>query len=656
MKFSNLVRYVFTGGCVVVIVLLFLHLNVMPITVSGLSGISSETGMATIMVMLVVAVIYFIGVIFFGFRLWISRFDLFSKLYAGKRRTLAMLFFPYVMLDVNHLCIGLKYFRKAHNNLPHWIYLVDRPDTLLDSMVDYTFKVADEDVDDEMKYMNETAVALIFILYLTLFAQLVTFAINIVSGKDIQTDVLHAMIVLVVLIALLSMVAYTFAIKFLMKLGNMEKVCKDAKNISNMSFVLNQYPTAFVLIRTTTKSLQKDKIRDNTCLKEALCSVARQDYPNIKVLVLDDVLNKKGSKTKEVIEEYKRIELKRRGRRLSISYDMEICNGAAGAAYSIRELFLTIANERDVAIMLDDDDTLRHDCAITDIMVSMNMRRADICLCSFETTEDKHLNICNKGGKTHNAIVKSLEEQDQVFGRNIVMASSMGWTKAYSYNQVEKYNEYILKTSLKSGNALDIYKDIKRYEDFPDILVLASSVNGKLPRITGVSTPTHNYTKREGAITTTPKKEDFLEARPKFLALTLNLAFVAEEKHNSSVLVNSKEKWMLSSENTLNIIRFVLYKTLQISNILMGNKKKAEEEGDSAWDEFKDVKKDAFYKALLEELKNTVDIDSLKNKLQILIQPQSGDCNELSLDELLIKALTRMYEENKNDIDIKNLK
>ena len=645
MKFSNLVRYVFTGGFVAVIVLFILIINDIIEPWKDSSNIlEGENGVISIMIMLLIAAFYFIGVIFSGVRLWLSKFDCFFYFYNSKLRFWGRLLFPYVMFDVNHLCADLKYTYKAHCNFPHWIYLVNRPDKLLDCMVDYTFKLADEDVDDEMRYMNETATTLIFILYLSLFAQLVAFGLTVDVNKLMPN--LFAMIILAGLIVLLSVVAYTFAFKFLMKLGNMEKVCKDAKNILNMPFSIHEYPTAFILIRTTTKSFEENKKRNNDCLKDALCSVAMQDYPNIKVIVLDDVVDKKDSRTKEVIDAYKNLELKEERRKLSMSYDKGICNGAAGSAYHIRELFLTIASERDVAIMLDDDDTLKYNGAISDIMIRMHMCGADICLSSFETTEDLQLNICNKGGKTHNDIVKRLEKKAEVFSRKMVMASSIGWTKAYTYNQVKKYNDYILKTSINGEEAHKMYKALERYEDFPDILVLASSVDGKLPLITGVSTPTHNYTKRAGGITTTPNLDDFLKVRSQFLAFTLGLAFIAEKE----------ERWKVSEENTIDVLRFVLFKTLQISNIIMGNKKKFVEENDTAWKDFNVINNATFYRSLCKALKKTVDVGILKVKLRTLIQLKDEDGKELSLDELMKIALEKIYKDNKEDIDIANLK
>jgi hypothetical protein len=228
------------------------------------------------------------------------------------------------------------------------------------------------------------------------------------------------------------------------------------------------------------------------------------------------------------------------------------------------------------------------------------------------------------------------------------MISSIGWTKVYKYSQIEKYNNFILKTKLKEKEeAKVLYEKLARYEDFPDILVLSSSVDGKLPILTGLSRPTHNYTKRKGGITTTPNINDFKIARPQFLVLTLNLA-----------LNSDKENWNITSENVLNIVRFVLFKTLQISNILMGYKKKFIE-GDKDLSDFGKLKANYFYKILCNCIEEEVkDIHLLNKYLKLFLGDQTlYEKNEKSEMKYLVKkALEFMYNENKDDIDIDDLK
>ena len=697
LKFSNLVRFVFTGGFTLVIAYFMYYFNSDLFSYgkkycenatadnTAFDFLNSIDGIGII----TIAVMYFIGVILFGFRMWLSQLSRNCK----ASKIVRWILFPYISLDINHLCDEFKENRKEGRRIPDWIYMVKQPSELLDRVVEYMFKGAGEDADDEMKYMNETATTLILILYLTILIQLGILIFDWANGNfSIEQTKTYILIwgILSLFVLILSMIAKTFAIKFLIKLGHLENVCKGLKDKSELPFSPNEYPTAFVLIRTTRKENNKQQKRkgkrgeDHASVKKvyeyienALCSVAMQDYPNTRVIILEDVesINNSETNNSEITAIINAIQKKygQKWERL-ISYNQDKCEGPAGTAYRIRELFLMVASERDIAIMLDDDDTLRHDGAISDIVLHMCMNQAEICLCSFETIEEMHLNICNNGGKTHNDIVKRLEEKAEMFDTSKVMVSSIGWTKAYTKKQVEKYNNNILGTQIQvvknveveekkieREKAADIYRELKRYEDFPDILVLASSNKGEAPpRITGVSIPTHNYSKHTGGITTIPDICDFKNARPKFLVLTLKLAFAAEE--------NRIDTWSISNENVQNIIMYVLFKTIQISNIMMSHRRKYEEAGNDKWYKFKDATKDSFVDNLYEALrqmteeeqtrikevlnKYTVEYEYITPKGEVIPQPLPSN----DLKELMRTALTTFYKRNRADIDIKDLK
>jgi ABC-type multidrug transport system fused ATPase/permease subunit len=319
LKFSNLVKYLFTGGVALVVVLFFIPKETRIFISDMYNEYSSALG--TIMFIFIIAVIYFLGVLIFGVRLCLSLLIAFNK-WLYKNNSLnkfiyefILILCPFVRFDVNHMAKKLSISSNLNFYLPNWIYLVKHPQRLLDCMVDYTFKVAGEDIDDEMRYMNETAVTLMFIFSLT-----IPFLINYIVCFDVSWIIF---IPFVVLYGLLCVLSYIFAVKFLTKLGNMEKVCENEKIMSNLPFQLNELPTVYVLIRTTDR--QK---RSNDCLKDALNSVAKQDYPNIKIIVLDDVDETEKSKTQDII-----VESKRNHNNLSISYDKHQCGGPAGAAY-----------------------------------------------------------------------------------------------------------------------------------------------------------------------------------------------------------------------------------------------------------------------------------------------------------------------------------
>ena len=88
----------------------------------------------------------------------------------------------------------------------------------------------------------------------------------------------------------------------------------------------------------------------------------------------------------------------------------------------------------------------------------------------------------------------------------------------------------------------------------------------------------------------------------------------------------------------------------------MGNKKKFVEENDTVWKDFNVINNATFYRSLCKALKKTVDVGILKVKLRTLIQLKDEDGKELSLDELMKIALEKIYKDNKEDIDIANLK
>ena len=302
LKFSSLVRFVFTGGFALAIAYLLYSCN------SNMAGISEAiTGNAVleslksiggIGITVAIAVMYFVGVLFFGLRMSLSRNCKISK-FAGWRKFL----FPYIRLDVNHLCNELKESREEGRRIPDWIYMVKRPGELLDRVVEYMFKGAREDADDEMRYMNDTATTLIFILYLAILLLFVRFIIALIGSSLVSepTNILILLTVLIGLVLILSVIAKTFAIRFLMKLGHMENVCKGVKDISKLSFSPNEYPTAFVLIRTTRKegnnkkqeqqetevTGEKDK-NEYKYIENALRSVATQDYPNVRIIILEN--------------------------------------------------------------------------------------------------------------------------------------------------------------------------------------------------------------------------------------------------------------------------------------------------------------------------------------------------------------------------------
>jgi hypothetical protein len=153
-----------------------------------------------------------------------------------------------------------------------------------------------------------------------------------------------------------------------------------------------------------------------------------------------------------------------------------------------------------------------------------------------------------------------------VKGYNICFASSIGWTKSYRYDVVKAYNESILNDTntisyededgTKKISYAELYRELSRYEDFPDFLTLLFKAKGKKKGyvITGVEEPTHLYHKNPTSITGDVNIEDFMKARPHFLALTLIICSSCKKN-----FVRHAFRYALT---------YVMFKELQICNII----------------------------------------------------------------------------------------
>ena len=618
LRFSDIVRYFFVGGftCFIVVVLndfivceegiptklcdlIAMIANVDDAKNLTQLAVSFFSSGSVVTLILAFALMCFVGVIVQGFRMFVSYIPRWRRKESRyKMAKWTVLLFGPLYLDVYSFCYVLRKYKSA--SLPSWVYISDIPNKLLATLEDFVTQRTSENIDGDMKFFNDCFSALALVLYVATIVTVLSFPTH-------WNNVLIFFAAYVLCAGLAAMFAY----RHINNIGSKCLACEKEGQTLGHLYDLYGSPVAFVLIRTTTKG-GRDNRKKLTC---ALESIAMQTYKNIRILIPEDVDESSFElMTQSVVEEFVNKQIKETGIKdfaSRVSLSRKKCGGPAGAAYYIRETFINIAKKNDVAIMLDDDDTLRREDSILDIINQICRFQADICLSSFETMEEVELNICNNGGKTHNDIVSYLSRKPStvstVKGYNICFASSIGWTKSYRYDVVKAYNESILNdtntilyadgSSQKKISYSELYRDLSRYEDFPDFLTLLFKAKGKKKGyvLTGVEEPTHLYHKNPTSITGDVNIEDFMKSRPHFLALTL---IICSSCKNS--FVKHAFRYALT---------YVMFKELQICNIFAKYTLAAlEGTQNNNYESFKEKS----YKNFLSEVDNLLQINKLK--------------------------------------------
>lgn len=287
--------------------------------------------------------------------------------------------------------------------------------------------------------------------------------------------------------------------------------------------------------------------------RDAIESVVRQDYSNIRIVILQD--------------SWWRISGKPRMRRLPkfcrniIPEDIDVifysCNnsGAAHSLYNIREILFELGNDNDVAVTLDDDDIFAYSEAISDIVKRMSDGAA-ICLTQFENIGQQSMNIVNRGGDRHNRLVEQAQINTQMnipYGAgSLCFADSLGWTKCYRVGVLKRYHDDLYDYFGSYRKLFRFLSKNNAFEDFPEIINLCRSGIS----VVGLDKPTHAYRKHNGSITSSPCKKDFVVKRPNYLALLVCL------------YRQLKEQNLLADGTDMVIARYCIVKILTIENIL----------------------------------------------------------------------------------------
>lgn len=550
--------------------------------------------------------------------------------------------------SVYHACLWVKLCGIHKPDIPDWLYLTDKPNRTLDYVSGRLAKnVMNEDMNslNESFYYNEFFMGLSFVIIFVpvivlivsahaldlsdwivlLFVGLLLVDIGCFhsvksrarSIKNIWAEVgflLAAALMWVLLAGSVEMltpttamlastfaavvavrkIANMFAMKYLKSINTHYNALEDYY-ANGQRYIVDRIPFIYVLIRTHYYKERLDFIT------ESINTVLDQTYPNKRIIIFDDC-PKGGAPESDGLDLIQQIEqnlFAKHGPKPDHIDDLKkICIykkasrhfGPSGSSIEIREAFLTEASERDIALLLDDDDYLDRKDALMDIAVVMNATHADICLTTFRNLNDMGSVLSNAGGKFHNEQVKFIagKRVGVEYDRNLIFTDTLGWTKVYSYATMERYLGYIkayneeiadrVKADSTHSRPDDClidrrFNEIEAFEDFPDFILYLFEDT----RIAGIERPIHCYRKRKDSATDLNGKKyadvaaAFLQ-RKQFLAYTLGLAsFIT--RYQQSPAARHLKAWRSYRELREDAIpetkEFISYKLAVICNIIL---------------------------------------------------------------------------------------
>lgn len=655
IKFSDIIRYILLGGIAATVFLFFIgavtDIDFMQYY-SVFSGHLTDGKIPEIIIVIaLIAVFYIIGIMQQGCRLGVvqavnncrkvkfindaleAMAHSGNPLYKLSRTLLLPSYFYYY----ENYCRVLKFKQDKKGLYPSWIYISDHPESLAGVIAAYLSNSEEDDKESDGRYLNELLTALLIpirILAITAFA-ISLFQVASPEFSDIRWAELGAARFFLVsgsLSIVILWLARAYAIEYIKELGHRCEAAeeKNARGAVRL-YSAKGAPSVYVLIRTTLKG-GRDA---GKYLEEALESVRMQTYGKIHIIILEDRDETDASDNAGIIPD---TILKFKHRCASdktfsslynrITYSHASCGGAAGSVYQIKKAFLKASKPGDICMMLDDDDILRREDAVEDIVEQMTKGNADICLTSFESQNNVGIDITNHGGKDHNEIVMQLSEHPSRFNSvSLCHASSIGWTKCLSHRVIEKYFE-IFKPVREE------FKALQSYEDFPDFILMM--LKGCI--LTGAAEPVHSYIKRNDSITGSPNIRAFRIQRTGFLALLLRVTIDNEK--------------MLCPKAWEYTCAFVIFKITQIENILAKYRINAKD--DPAYGIFKDIQALQFTewmaKTLEKDTKNHKTIDRLIQTYPI--QNGKGIADRNSLFVLLASAVCKEIQENNKKTDV----
>lgn len=301
--------------------------------------------------------------------------------------------------------------------------------------------------------------------------------------------------------------------------------------------------------------------------------------------------------------------------------------GSSAATLRIRRKFIEIAQNRSlslsntIAVSLDQDDEL---CKKALVRIERSMKDNGIVLSKFFIKDDNNLDITDDAGKAHNKlsrflcyprfirnfllqrinlvdyqqntekktpysdceIIKRIQKKYRFHRlkryrndvkhhkvRDFVYASTMGWTKSYSGEILNKYvSDLDVFLSSKSLTVTDVpleyFKAHPAYEDFLDFYsLLYEDVH-----ITGTRRRTHKYIKTIDSITSTPDLESFRDHRTASLINLVDMCFYHGGEDGAK---------KLREDYRYKLLRHLSVKILQIEGIMSKYRREYENGDDS---------------------------------------------------------------------------
>lgn len=461
------------------------------------------------------------------------------------RNILRVFVVPNFYYDIYNYTRVLKFSKNSTLQIPEWIYISDEPQMTCE-VID---KLVGKRGEDDHLYLNEFLTSLTAVIWscIWLMIPLLFF----MPCRTFLTMVIYLAFEIGFCIA-----AKSFGEEYIRSLGMWFRAKLESEHRMEeygRIIALHGAPKVYILVRTVSTG--------NFYLDRTLESIERQSYKNFQVIVIEDLGQPEPQKTQakdskpkvtiaqQVVERYNDRE-KHPSLYNHITFCKLKCGNPATTMMHERDFFLKMADKRDIAVILDDDDELRTDDALLNIVHAITRSKANLCLCSFESKGDLGLDITNNGGGVHNHLIQLYSRESiREFDPNLCHASSIGWTKVYTAEVAEKYQKLLDEHEQRNpGNS---YCSFEKYEDFPDFVMLLF----KGTVITGVREATHAYYKRPGRITTTPTDRDFSFCR----ARNLNLLIELVEQNG--------EQFPSADEAMKHTLEFVLFKTCQIEDI-----------------------------------------------------------------------------------------
>lgn len=571
VKFSDIIRYVLLGG--VAIAYFFLWGYILNIEwMTELLALAIDNASSMVVLIVIGFASFLIGVLLQSIR---SLVEYWPRVAVSKYRPNApwwkKVFYKiseFVLYGtIFELCHHQKANRKYADDLPMWIYLSDNPSATLNFIRGRLSKEINSESNSlgESFYYHELFMGLEYALFL------VPISILIFWNKyfDFSTPgMLTLLITCGVAITTVRFLAKMESKKYLRYINSLYDIFDDYAN-SHHPFFSARMPIVYVLIRTVDLPGRMKHIT------RAVESVLHQNYPNKRIIILEDLPEGVTGKGKEakcgpmslVVDIEAELHRQHGDKPDHIDSLQKIVTykraeehiGASGTSHDIREIFLNEANERDIAVLLDDDDFLDRNDALTEIAVRMSATNAGMGLLTFRNVSDMGCVLSNGGGKFHNQTVKKLARVNKSvdYLDEFIFADTLGWTKVYSYEMMKRYVESIDNFDKLKDSPIK-YRSNPAFEDFPDFICFL------LPgaKVCAIDRPTHCYFKRDDSITGSKDLTAF-EYRCGFLAYTMELVeFLSSNKNNNHRL-------KLSECDIRQTKRFITYKIGVICNIIM---------------------------------------------------------------------------------------